>query len=71
MDTFVPLQPADQQRLYRFAFGLALFTIFYNIVEGLVAAYFGCEDSSLALFGFGVDSFIEVISGLGIAHMVL
>jgi len=25
----------------------------------------------LALFGFGVDSFIEVISGLGIAHMVL
>src|SRR5690606_32560451 len=25
----------------------------------------------LALFGFGTDSFIEVISGLGIAHMVL
>jgi len=71
MDTILPLQPADQQRLYRFAFGLALFTIFYNIVEGLVAAYFGYEDASLALFGFGMDSFIEVISGLGIAHMVL
>jgi len=25
----------------------------------------------LALFGFGSDSFIEVISGLGIAHMIL
>lgn len=31
----------------------------------------GFEDESLALFGFGTDSFIEVISGLGIAHMIL
>lgn len=61
----------DKQQLYRLAFGLAVFTIIYNIGEGLVSTYFGYEDESLALFGFGVDSFIEVISGLGIAHMVL
>jgi divalent metal cation (Fe/Co/Zn/Cd) transporter len=31
----------------------------------------GYEDESLALFGFGADSFIEVISGIGIAHMII
>lgn len=65
-------QAKDQiQKLYNFAFGLSLFTIFYNIAEGLVSIYLGYEDESLALFGFGFDSFIEVISGLGIAHMIL
>lgn len=60
----------ETKKLYRAAFGLALFTIFYNVAEGLFATYLGFEDDSLALFGFGVDSFIEVISGLGIAHMI-
>ena len=30
----------------------------------------GYEDETLSLFGFGVDSFIEVMSGIGIAIMV-
>ena len=33
--------------------------------------YLGAEDEALTLFGFGVDSFIEVVSGLGILTMVL
>lgn len=49
---------------------LALITIYYNIAEGLVSVFFGLEDESIALFGFGVDSFVEVISGIGIWHMV-
>lgn len=61
----------QDKKLYRTAFALALFTIFYNIAEGIISTYLGFEDESLALFGFGTDSFIEVISGLGIAHMVL
>lgn len=60
----------NSQALYRTAFGLSLFTIFFNIAEGLVSVFFGYTDESLTLFGFGIDSFIEVISGLGIAHMV-
>jgi divalent metal cation (Fe/Co/Zn/Cd) transporter len=56
--------------LYRWAFGLSIFTIFYNVLEGLVSTYLGFEDGSLVLFGFGADSFIEVVSGLGIVHMV-
>jgi hypothetical protein len=61
----------DNKRLYKIAFGLAVFTIIYNIAEGLISTYIGFEDESLVLFGFGSDSFIEVISGLGIAHMIL
>ncbi len=62
---------SDNKKLYQIAFALAIFTIGYNIGEGLIATYLGYEDESLALFGFGTDSFIEVVSGLGIAHMVL
>jgi divalent metal cation (Fe/Co/Zn/Cd) transporter len=61
----------DNKKLYKIAFGLAVFTIIYNIAEGLISTYLGFENESLALFGFGSDSFIEVISGLGIAHMIL
>lgn len=58
-------------QFYRAAFGLAVFTIVYNVIEGLISTYLGYQDGSLTLFGFGTDSFIEVISGIGIAHMVL
>ena len=61
----------NSESLYKTAFRLSLFTIFYNVAEGLVSVIFGYKDDSLTLFGFGVDSFIEVISGLGIAHMLL
>jgi divalent metal cation (Fe/Co/Zn/Cd) transporter len=62
---------ADKMKFYKLAFQLALFTIMFNIAEGLISTYLGFKDESLVLFGFGADSFIEVISGLGIAHMVL
>jgi divalent metal cation (Fe/Co/Zn/Cd) transporter len=50
---------------------LALITIFYNLIEGLVSIYFGAQEETLTLFGFGIDSFIEVMSGMGIFAMVL
>jgi len=60
-----------EQKLYRKAYLLSLFTIFYNILEGVISMFLGYEDETLALFGFGVDSFIEVMSGIGIAVMIL
>ncbi len=36
-----------------------------------MSVFFGYEDETLALFGFGMDSFVEVISGAGILHMVM
>lgn len=58
------------KKFYNIAFGLAIFTILYNIGEGIISTYFGFKDGSLALFGFGADSFVEVISGIGIAIMI-
>ncbi|BCG47447.1 Co/Zn/Cd cation transporter-like protein [Citrifermentans bremense] len=55
---------------YQRASYLALFTILYNILEGLVSVWMGASDETLALFGFGADSFIEVISAVGVWHML-
>lgn len=56
---------------WQYALRLAFFTIFYNLAEGVVSVYFGIQDETLSLFGFGADSFIEVMSGIGILAMVL
>jgi len=58
-------------RYWTYALWLAFFKIFYNLLEGLVSLFFGVSDEALTLFGFGVDSFIEVMSGIGILAMVL
>jgi divalent metal cation (Fe/Co/Zn/Cd) transporter len=58
-------------KYWSYALWLALFTIFYNLAEGLISIFFGISDETLTLFGFGVDSFIEVMSGIGIFAMVL
>lgn len=62
---------ASTSKYWKYALWLALFTIFYNFVEGLISIYFGAQDETLTLFGFGIDSFIEVMSGSGILVMVL
>lgn len=61
----------SEQKLYKQAYWLSLFTIFYNIIEGIVSMVLGYQDETLTLFGFGADSFIEVMSGFGIAVMIL
>ena len=60
----------DLAPLYARATWLALFTIVYNLGEGLLSVWLGAADETLALFGFGVDSFIEVISAIGVWHML-
>lgn len=64
-------EPAAGTRLLRLALILSIITVGYNILEGLVSAWFGWHDETLALFGFGVDSFVEVISGLGVMHLLM
>jgi len=59
-----------KENLYHRANYLALFTIGYNLVEGLASVLMGVADETLVLLGFGVDSFIEVISAIGVWHML-
>lgn len=58
------------ESLVKKALTLSIITIFYNLTEGFISVYFGSSDETLALLGFGIDSFVEVISGIGIAHMI-
>lgn len=64
------LEQKNTTQLLKIAFWLSMFTIFYNLLEGVISTYYGLADDTLALFGFGLDSFVEVLSGIGIAHMV-
>src|SRR5690606_28532945 len=64
------LKEYTREKLLKIAFTLSLFTIGYNLLEGSISTILGFTDDTLALFGFGLDSFVEVISGIGIAHMV-
>lgn len=48
----------------RRALWLSWFTVVYNILEGLVSVLIGSTSGSIALVGFGLDSFIESLSGM-------
>lgn len=60
----------SKEKLINTAYILAIVTIAYNVIEGVVSVFFGINDETLALLGFGVDSFVEVLSGIGILHMI-
>ncbi len=51
------------QNLRKKAFILSVFTVCYNIFEGIISIIAGVLSNSIALKGFGIDSFIESISG--------
>lgn len=61
----------QRSKLIQLALILTLITLGYNLAEGLVSVFFGISDDTLVLLGFGVDSFVEMISAFGILHMVL
>ena len=60
-----------RQKLIQLALTLTIITLVYNFAEGIIAVTFGISDDTLVLLGFGVDSFVEMISAFGILHMVL
>lgn len=45
---------------------LEYFTIGWNTLEGIVAVVAGAFAGSISLVGFGIDSFIEVVSGVAL-----
>jgi Co/Zn/Cd efflux system component len=59
-----PLAPAERTRLGRRAQLLAAASVIYNVLEAVVAIAAGVVAGSVALVGFGLDSVVEVSSGL-------
>jgi cation diffusion facilitator family transporter len=62
---------SDRARLHRRGIRLEWFTVSWNVIEGVVAIAAGIIAGSTALVAFGVDSFIEVISALGLLWRLL
>jgi divalent metal cation (Fe/Co/Zn/Cd) transporter len=54
----------DRAALLRAGRRLSLFTVLWNAVEGIVSVTAGIFAGSIALVGFGVDSFVETSSGV-------
>ena len=62
--TWTTLSPARRATLSRRAQVLAAASVGYNVVEAVVAVSAGTVAGSAALVGFGLDSVVEVSSGL-------
>src|SRR3954454_2862499 len=58
------VDPAERRRLGRAAQLLARKYVSYNVIEAVVAVTSGLVAGSVALVGFGLDSVVEVSSGL-------
>ena len=54
---------ADRPGLLRRALRLEYLTVGWNIIEGVIAVIAGLASGSVALLGFGIDSFVESASG--------
>ncbi len=57
------MTPGSTPQLVRRGQRLAWLTIGWNSIEGAVAIASGAVAGSIALIGFGVDSFVEVFAG--------
>nr|WP_206665811.1 cation transporter [Pedococcus bigeumensis] len=62
--TAAQLTPDDRARLGRRAQALAGASVAYNAIECVIAVAAGIAAGSVALVGFGLDSIVEVSSGL-------
>ncbi len=60
----------DSVKSLKNSYFLCLLSIIYNFAAGLVSIWFGPSNRSLAISGFAIDSFAEVIYGIGIIHLI-
>lgn len=61
--TSAALPSPDRARLLRRGLWLEYLTVGWNVIEGLIAIGAGMAAGSVALIGFGIDSFVESVSG--------
>jgi len=61
------ITPERRTTLHRRVRWIVGITIGYNVLEGVIAVTAGGAASSAALIGFGLDSFIEVLSAVAVA----
>lgn len=60
------IQP-ERMSLLRKGLKLTVFTVVWNVIEGLIAIGAGILANSVALISFGVDSFVETTSAVAVS----
>lgn len=65
------LPAADRARWVRIGAWCVVFTLAWNIAEGVIAVWAGEVADSVALVGFGINSFIETASAAVVAWRLL
>ena len=63
METLNPNVSHEYNGQHKRALYLSLFTVVYNLLEGVISIVAGALSGSIALTGFGLDSFVESLSG--------
>ena len=61
-------RPADKRNWRRAALAISAATIVWNVIEGTLGLVYGAEDVSVALLGFGADSWVEVLSAIAVTY---
>lgn len=61
------LAPARVRKLTQIALGLAVFTVIYNLAEGVLSVWAGAHSGLATMIGFGTDSFIESLVAILVA----
>lgn len=59
----IKFNTSKNEQSLRYALQLSYFTVAYNFIEGILSILVGFLSGSIALVGFGLDSFIESLSG--------
>lgn len=65
------IEPTSLAKTLSLARLLIVFTILYNIAEGVLAIWAGVEASSIALVAFGADSYLEVAAACAVLWRLL
>lgn len=62
------MSTAGGERWGRVALALVAGTALYNVVEAIVALWFGAQADSIALWGFGLDSVLETMAAAAVLY---
>jgi cation diffusion facilitator family transporter len=63
MNNLINESRSEEKGPHRKAFYRSVVTVAYNFLEGLISVLAGTVSGSIALIGFGLDSFVESLSG--------
>ena len=63
-----PVSKINIEKSIRQLLTLTVATLVFNLSTGIISVWYGNTDRSLALSGFGIANFLEIITGIYMIH---